>query len=141
MRILHIAPSNTAGVPMTFVKAERTLGHESRLITLSRSSQSRDEDICLDLPFLDFWGTHWIKKVVTPKQRRVVSYIAQIPHTIPIQWRPGNVAEKALIQFREKVWSKKIPKTLQHRSFSIFLSTEEKLHPKRRIQIRHSRCR
>lgn len=108
MRILHIAPLNTAGVPMAFTRAERALGHESRLVTFSRSSQSREEDICLDLPFLDFWGTRWMKKMVTPPQRRKVKHIAHVPEDIPIQWKPGNPIEKALIQFREMVWRKQI---------------------------------
>ena len=49
MRILHIAPFNTAGVPMAFVRAERKMGHDSRLITLGPSRQERNEDICLRL--------------------------------------------------------------------------------------------
>ena len=84
MRILHIAPFNTAGVPMSFVHAERKLGHESNLITLGRNRQHREEDICLNLPCLDFWGTRWIKKIVTPKARRVVTNVTQIPEKIPI---------------------------------------------------------
>ena len=51
MKILHIAPENFAGVPLTIVKAERELGHYSRLITFYKSS-GFEQDINLDLPFV-----------------------------------------------------------------------------------------
>jgi hypothetical protein len=112
MKILHIAPFNTAGVPMTFVQAERALGHESHLITLGRNKLSFKEDICLDLPFLNFWGTTLIKKIFTPYKRRIVDNIARIPDKIPIQWSPGNLGEQILIRFRESVWNNKIHKAI-----------------------------
>ena len=62
-RILHLAPFNTSGVPITLVRAEREVGFESRLITLGRDSRNYEEDICLDLPFLDFIGTRLAKKL------------------------------------------------------------------------------
>jgi len=102
---------------MAFVKVERALGYESRLITLGRSSQARKEDICLDLPFLVFWGTRWLKKIVTPKQRRVVTHVAPVPESIPIQWKPGGAAEKALIRFRENIWEKRFESIFQKIDF------------------------
>lgn len=117
MRILHVAPFNTAGVPMSFVHAERKLGHESNLITLGRSPQYREEDICLNLPFLDFWGTRWIKRLVTPKARREVTNVTQIPEKIPIEWKPGGHFEWLLILFREWIWDRKIKSTISHNYF------------------------
>jgi len=113
MRILHMAPFNYAGVPMTFVQAERNLGHESRLITFGRTTQNRTEDICLNLPFLDFWATRLVKSLVTPVARRKVSYTAQVPETIPLQWRPGTWVEKTLFRFREWIWGRKIAEAIQ----------------------------
>lgn len=114
MRILHIAPFNTAGVPLTFVRAEKRLGFESRLVTLGRSSQDREEDVCLDFPFLDFWATRWIKCVVTPKQRRGVSRVAQVLEQIPLYWTAGGLSENLLIRFRELLWRSKIKKAIHH---------------------------
>lgn len=112
MRILHIAPFNTAGVPMTFVQAERKLGHDSRLVTLARGRQNREEDICLHLPFIDFWGTRLIKYFVTPKERRTVKYVANVPDTIPRRWKPGKW-ESLFISLRDSIWSRKIEKAIQ----------------------------
>ena len=50
MRILHIASENIAGVPGTLVKAERKLGHYSRLMTYFRSPTSHWDDIVLSFP-------------------------------------------------------------------------------------------
>ena len=85
MKILHIAPFNTAGVPLTFVQAERSLGYYSRLVTLARHPYNFPEDICLELPLLNFYGTNLIKKVVSPKQRLQVGHLHRIPEQIPIQ--------------------------------------------------------
>jgi glycosyltransferase involved in cell wall biosynthesis len=113
MRILHIAPFNTAGVPLTLVKAERELGHESRLITLGKSSQGREEDICLDLPFIDSWTTRWIKRMATPKSRRILMFDVEVPDQIPILWSAGSILEKGLIAFREWIWAKRIQQILK----------------------------
>jgi len=117
MRILHIAPFNTAGVPGIFVQAERKLGHESHLITLGRDTQKREEDICLHLPFIDFWGTRLLKYFVTPRERREVTNTLKVPKEIPIIWKPGGSAEQALILFREFVWKQTINKCIQEINF------------------------
>jgi len=103
MKILHLSPINTAGVPLTFVKAERALGHVSRLVTFIRNPRHFGEDICLDLPFLDFWGTRLAKKLFSPSQRLNVQFQSKIPDKIPPIWVP-NFCERALISFREKLW-------------------------------------
>ncbi|MDZ7260588.1 MAG: glycosyltransferase [candidate division KSB1 bacterium] len=111
-RILHIAPFNTAGVPLTFVQAERALGHESRLLTLGKTSRGYPEDICLDLPFLDFGLTRWAKKLVSPKERLQVNHRASIPSHIPRKWQPTKM-ENQLIKLREKIWTSKINQAIQ----------------------------
>ena len=107
MRICHIAPFNTAGVPYTFVQAERDLGHESRLITLAGDPQGRTGDICLQLPYIDSSGTRWIKQIVTPKERRHISHTVHKPDRIPIVWRP-TLPERFLIGCREWIWGSRI---------------------------------
>jgi hypothetical protein len=117
MRILHIAPFNTAGVPLAFVKAERKLGYESRLITLGKNPQKREEDICLNLPFLDNGMLRCIKNMVTPKARRTISHSIRIPKHIPVQWIPGNTLEARLFRLREKIWGPKIYKAMKKTDF------------------------
>lgn len=112
VRILHIAPFNVAGVPMTFVKAERELGFFSRLVTLAPHPYGYEEDICLNLPFSDLSRYFWIKKLLTPAKRLQVENVHQIPDEIPLRWRPSR-SEKALIGFREMLWDRKI-KRLQN---------------------------
>ena len=107
-KILHIAPFNTAGVPITFVKAERNLGYESRLVTLGIGRQDREEDIALNLRFLDSPFTRFAKQIFTPESRRKIGNRAKIPKTIPIKWYPSGLGEKTLIKLREKLWEKKI---------------------------------
>lgn len=108
MRILHIAPFNTAGVPITFVKAERRMGHHSRLITLGRDPRNYEEDICLDLPLLDFWGTRFAKNVFSHPSKISVNNQMKIPEKIPIIWYPNGLPEKFLIKCREWFWIKRI---------------------------------
>ncbi len=107
MRILHIAPFNVAGVPITFVKAERKLGHESRLITLGRNPRRYEEDVCLNLPFLNFRGFTFFKGLIGGKSR--INVTNQIPESkeVPKKWQP-NKLEKLLILTREALWKSKI---------------------------------
>ena len=107
MKILHIAPFNVAGVPFTFVKAERQLGFDSRLITLAKNPRGYEEDICLDLPFLDFKGFVKFKRLIGGSSRTEINN--RVPHysEIPLKWIP-NKLEKLLILFREHFWKSKI---------------------------------
>ena len=108
MKILHIAPFNTSGVPIALVNAERKLGHYSRLVTLAHDKRNYPEDICLNLPFIDFIGTRWIKRIVSSPDKLKVEHTARIPAKIPKEWYPANVFEKSLVAIREKIWEQKI---------------------------------
>ena len=103
IKILHFAPFNTAGVPITFVKAERELGYESRLITMGRHPAGYDEDICLNLPLLNFPGLNFIKRILRPRQQSVVSNLARKPDEIPLKWRTHRL-EKTFFTARELLW-------------------------------------
>jgi hypothetical protein len=112
MRILHIAPFNTAGVPLTLVKAERKLGYDSRLVTLGRNRQDREEDICLDLPFLDSRSVRRLKQWIIPEERRSIRFDAVPPEQIPVRWTPSGLLESQLFYWREKIWQKKVKRAV-----------------------------
>jgi len=112
MKILHIAPFNVAGVPITFVKAERQLGFHSRLITFAKNSRGYEEDICLNLPFLDFKGFAKFKRLIGGKSRIEITNRAPQLTEIPLKWLPNRL-EKLFILFREYIWKSKIGKVLK----------------------------
>jgi hypothetical protein len=116
-RILHVAPFNIANVPMSFVRAERKLGFESRLLTLGRNLRGYEEDICLDLPFLDFAGTRWAKKIFSDPQRLQVTNRKPQPKEIPPVWSPHSFFEDMLVRGREFLWTPKIRATLEEIDF------------------------
>jgi len=111
MRILHIAPQNVAGVPITFVRAERQLGHESRLITLYRDPRGYEEDICLELPLFDSGVVRLAKRLFAPPERLDVSCDARQPRGRPPVWEP-RFAERLLLRLREGIWKSKVERTL-----------------------------
>ncbi|MBN2000454.1 glycosyltransferase family 1 protein [candidate division KSB1 bacterium] len=104
LKILHIAPINTSGVPGQMVLTERKLGFESRLLTLFHDDRNYYRDICLELPFIDFRVTKWIKKYVSSPDKLVVSNTAKKPARIPIEWHPYSTAEKILVKVRDVFW-------------------------------------
>ena len=112
MKILHIAPFNTSGVPGELVRAERLLGYDSQLVTLARDRRGYGEDICLDLPWIDFPVTALVKRFVSAKEKLVVDNVARIPEHIPIEWRPNNIAEAWLVKLRDRVWSPKVHRAI-----------------------------
>ncbi len=112
MKILHIAPFNIANVPLTFVRAERQLGHDSRLITFSKNPRGFPEDICLNLPFVNFKGFTSFKRLIGGKSRITVTNIKPELTSLPPIWRP-NQLEKVLIKFREAIWQPIIKQAYQ----------------------------
>ena len=115
MRILHIAPFNFSGVPIEFVKAERTLGHHSRLITLARDPRGYEEDICLDLPFLRSTLLTTVKKVVSRKIEQ--TNVTPIPPEIPPVWRPKTPVEALFITLRDELWRRDLSGFLRRFDF------------------------
>jgi len=120
LKILHIAPFNYAGVPMNFVKAERNLGHYSRLIVLGGNTQKREGDIFLNLPFIDSPFVRAAKKIFTPKKRRKIVHDITSPEKIPNVWSYANYGEKFLIKYREALWRFKIDFILKKIDFLNF---------------------
>ncbi len=123
MKILHIAPFNVAGVPIAFVKAERQLGHESRLITLARHPYGYEEDICLDLPFADLSSLNFVKRLFSSPEKLSVTNVHKIPEKIPLEWRPHGLAERGLIRLREWLWKpavRRIQKEIDFWNFDLY---------------------
>ncbi len=116
-RILHLAPQNISGVPITFVRAERQLGLESRLITLMRDPRGYEEDVCLELPFLGSRGVKWIKRAVSPPARLQISNRALQDVVTPPRWQPHSFSEKILIALRERSWQARISRAMREIDF------------------------
>ncbi len=112
MKILHIAPFNIANVPFTFVRAEQQLGHESRLVTFAENPRGFQEDICLNLPFLNFKGFTYFKRLIGGKSRIEVTNVKPKSTRIPLTWQPNRL-EKLLIKYREAVWKPMIKQAYQ----------------------------
>ncbi|MFC1562824.1 glycosyltransferase [candidate division KSB1 bacterium] len=111
MKILHIAPFNIAGVPIQFVKAQRKLGIESRLITFQKSFYDYEEDICLNLPFIK-------KNLSTDFLRNLKKNFLKTSHNknsnnihIPHYWKPANLLEKTFFNIRDSIWEYIINRT------------------------------
>ncbi len=103
MRILHIAPYNTAGIPIAFVRAERKLGHESHLVTLNQSHQGYPEDICLNLSFWKPEIVAKLKKICYPKPRFLQDSSLVQPRQVPPVWKPANRLAGLLINLRDRM--------------------------------------
>jgi hypothetical protein len=102
MRILHIASENVAGVPGTLVKAERKMGHYSRLITYFKNPYSYWEDIVLNLPLSNTWSIRNLKKTA-----KIGTYGFSPKKGNPPKWQP-KAYEKIFYLFRDILWDYKI---------------------------------
>lgn len=120
LRILHISPFNTAGVPIAFVKAERALGLESRLVTFGRNPFGFEEDVCLDLPWLNGALFRRVRNRLSVASRRAALAMRgdppPVPPTPPLVWSPGGL-EAALIALRERLWRPRIRAALKRLDF------------------------
>ena len=86
---------------MAFVKAERELGHYSRLVTFNRDWRGYEEDICLNLPG---WGQGLvknIKNVFYPPETKKQSNKKASPGQIPPVWRPENKRSEVMLHLRD----------------------------------------
>jgi len=102
MKILHIASENVAGVPGILVKAERKMGHYSRLMTYFKSPRSHWDDIVLDLPFSNTWSIRGLKETA-----KIGTYGYSQKKGNPPNWEP-KTTEKIFYLFRDILWDYKI---------------------------------
>ena len=119
MKILHIAPFNVANVPYTFIQTERELGYESRLVTFAKNPRGYPEDICLNLPFLNFQGFKFFKRLIGGRLRTEISNIKPVLTEIPPKWKPNKI-ESNFIQLRETIWKPHIDKFIKENSIEQF---------------------
>ena len=122
LRILHIAPFNTAGVPIAFVRAERALGFESRLITFARNEFGFEEDLCLDLPFMNGRFFRSMRNRISGASTRAAPHAESEERSmdIPLVWTPGSLLEAMLIGIRERIWQGRIEKLIEQLDFFNF---------------------
>ena len=90
------------------VLTERKLGYDSRLVTLFHDQRNYYEDICLQLPFIDFSLTKLVKKWVSDPKKITVDNVLKVPDSIPIQWRPHSLLERLFVTVRDLMWYPKI---------------------------------
>lgn len=117
MRILHIAPQNISDVPMKLVRAERELGHESRLITFFADPRGYPEDVCLHLPFVQERWIRRLKARVAAEERLRITHRKKVTHEKPPVWSPSGSLERLLIWFRERLWQPKIRRVMKQIGF------------------------
>ncbi|MBX7046692.1 MAG: hypothetical protein K1X86_12735 [Ignavibacteria bacterium] len=105
-KILHIAPQNTAGMPMDFVKMHRQFGFESNLITIYKNKLNFEEDISLNLELpqnklAKKWRDKKISSDVTPALK---------------VYKPKNIAEEVFFALRDLKNKKKISSLIDEHS-------------------------
>ncbi len=110
MRILHIAPFNTANVPLAFVRAERKMGHDSRLITLHRHRFGYDEDICLNLPLIDSVPVNILRSLRRTRTPQTVFEMIPGGREVPRRWKPAGLLEKLFHVCRDRLWESAVEK-------------------------------
>ncbi len=101
LKILHIAPQNYAGVPYDFYRMHLACGDKSRIITLHKNPLQFPEDICLDLPLLNFnLARRWRKKKLINREN-------ENNISVPI-FNSKNILEKLYFDFNDLLRTDKI---------------------------------
>ncbi|MCK4965757.1 glycosyltransferase [bacterium] len=104
MKILHISPFDGAGAAIQFVRAERKLGIESRLITLQKAFPDYEGDICLNLPLLNERASKYFSKRYMMRNKQDDFARARKVEEIPPKWQPHNIFEKIFFNLRDRIW-------------------------------------
>ena len=111
VKILHLAPENTAGVPYNLMKMQRQFGIYSRLITFYNVPYDYPEDVCLNLtlsrsPLAMKWRNY--------KKKRLHSklYGDELWTHLPY-YKPGNLAERVYLKYREFKNSRRFEESLK----------------------------
>ncbi|MBN1754861.1 glycosyltransferase [bacterium] len=105
--ILHIAPLNYAGLPYLFMETERKQGYDSHLVTLFRNPFGYQEDITLNLPFLNDLP----RRMISPIVSRTVSNKRLGLDDPPLIWKPSNQIQSLLLNSRDNLWEKIIKRS------------------------------
>lgn len=114
MRILHVCDQNWVGMANVFVEAHRRHGHEARLVTLARCVNDFEEDVCLELPFLQGTGLHMAMKSALDRVHLRRRRYQRAPGDGVPEWRTRSALEAALFRFREEVlWKPRIERVIR----------------------------
>jgi hypothetical protein len=103
LKILHLGPFNTAGVPLNLVMAHRKAGHESRLVTFYRQPVTFPEDICLNLPLPQNKLAMAYRAFKRDEKLKALSPEAE--ETFLPTFAPRNSIEKKYFEFQD--WQRK----------------------------------
>jgi len=104
LKVLHIAPQNFAGMPMEFVKMQRSEGHTANLITIYENTINFEEDIAL--------GFRLPKGALARKWRRKKLEISTKKKGFRY-FTPTNFAENIYFKARDLVQTHKIYKAIK----------------------------
>jgi hypothetical protein len=101
LKVLHIAPENTAGVPYNVMNMQNTHGMQARLITFYKIPFNFPEDICLNLPLPRSklamkWRQYKQSKLQENIKQDDIDKWTHMPY-----FAAKNPAEKAYMKFRE----------------------------------------
>jgi len=100
-RILHIATENFAGVPYSLVRAERLLGMESDLITISKPIREHPQEESLNLPFYGGIANRFVRRI-TKSSGKLINKRFEGEDFPPV-WSPRPWG-KILFNIRDKIW-------------------------------------
>ena len=114
MNILHFAVENFARVPEALVRAERELGHQSRLVTLYPTRRQFDDGaICLNMPLVGSAPLDTLKGWLHRNDPPVMSNRRRDDLSGPPVWNPGKGLRKALFDLRDELWEPRIRRVLK----------------------------
>jgi hypothetical protein len=101
IKILHIAPENTAGVPYNVMNMQNMFGMQARLITFYKIPYNFPEDVCLKLPLprnrlAMKWREYKQSKLQDEIKEQDIDKWTHLPY-----FSPKNPMEEAYMKMRE----------------------------------------
>jgi len=104
-----------------FVEAHRRHGHEARLVTLVRCVNEFEEDICLELPFLQGTPLHMAMKGAMNRLHRNRPRAERPGGAGAPEWRPRSGMEAAFFRAREDLlWRPRIERAIREHALDSY---------------------
>ncbi|GAB4300870.1 MAG: hypothetical protein Kow0098_28630 [Ignavibacteriaceae bacterium] len=105
LKILHIAPENFAGVPLSFVQMHNSAGDFSRLVTFHKNRRGFPEDICLEMSIpVSTAALKWRSRKVKKIENQNISEVQY--------FNPANIFEKFYFDVRDSLRRKKVNRVI-----------------------------
>ena len=101
MKVFHIATENFAGVPYSLVRAERLVGLDSHLITLSPPVRGHPQEEHIKLPFFRGFLPGFLRTLT--KSTKPMGTTRYKGEERPPKWNPTSWG-KLLFGLRDKLW-------------------------------------